>query len=328
MSRRVVFPGFFDLQVNGFAGVDFNDPASTAEDFDRAAAALRQTGVTRFLPALITSSTDAFVRCARKLAAWRHPAAVGIHMEGPYLAADARGVHPLEHLTAASVDDFQRRQDAAAGRILVVTLAPEVPGALPLIEHLVKQNVRVSLGHTVASPAQVRDAVSAGATLSTHLGNGCPRQLPRHPNFLWEQLAADELVGTVIADDHHLPGSVVKVMVRAKTKERMVLVTDSVAAAGQPAGEYQMGDLRLSLSAHGRVTLAGTEMLAGSALTLDVAVGNTVRFTGLSLEEVWPMASAQPARAVGLSPQGRVTATWDEVACRLAVEQVEDDSAA
>lgn len=328
MSRRVVFPGFFDLQVNGFAGVDFNDPASTAEDFDRAAAALRKTGVTRFLPALITSSTEMFARCARNVVAWRHPAAVGIHMEGPYLAPDARGVHPLEHLAPASISDFERRQEAAAGRILVVTLAPEVPGALPLIEHLVARNVRVSLGHTVATPAQVRDAVRAGATLSTHLGNGCPRQLPRHPNFLWEQLAADELVATVIADDHHLPGSVVKVMVRAKTKEGLVLVTDAVAAAGQPAGDYQMGNLRLSLSADRRVTLAGTETLAGSALTLDVAVGNTVRFTGLSLEQVWPMASVQAARAVGLWPQGQVTAAWDDEACRLVVERVDDDSAA
>jgi N-acetylglucosamine-6-phosphate deacetylase len=133
VTRRVVLPGFFDLQVNGFAGVDFNDPAVTVDQFDRAAAALRRTGVTRFLPALITSSTEAFVSCARKLAAWRHPAAVGIHMEGPYLAPDARGVHPLEHLAPASVDDFERRQEAAGGRILVVTLAPEVPGALPLI---------------------------------------------------------------------------------------------------------------------------------------------------------------------------------------------------
>jgi N-acetylglucosamine-6-phosphate deacetylase len=328
MARRVSLPGFFDLQVNGFAGVDFNDPAANPEDFDRAAAALRQTGVTRFLPALITSSTDSFARCARRVAAWRHPAAVGIHMEGPYLAPEARGVHPLAHLAPASIDDFARRQDAAEGRILIVTLAPEVSGALALIEHLVARNVRVSLGHTVASPAQIRDAVLAGATLSTHLGNGCPRQLPRHPNFLWEQLAADGLVGTLIADGHHLPDSVVKVMVRAKTKERMVLVTDCVAAAGRPAGEHQIGDLRVSLSPEGRVTLAGTETLAGSALTLDVAVANTVRFTGLSLEEVWPMASTQAARAVGLDARGRVDATWDDDACRLEIERVHDDPAA
>jgi N-acetylglucosamine-6-phosphate deacetylase len=320
--RRVELPGLFDLQVNGFAGVDFNDPSVTADEMERAIEALRKTGVTRFLPALVTSPRDAFTRCARALAALGHPAIAGIHMEGPYLAPVARGAHPLEHLLPPSVEDFEHRQDAAGGRILLVTLAPEVPGALGLVEHLVARGVRVAIGHSSASPAQIRDAVSAGATLSTHLGNGCESQLPRHANLIWEQLAADELTASLIVDGHHLPPAVVKVMVRAKTPARTVLVTDAVAAAGQPAGAYRMGGVAIELSEAGRVTLTGSDTMAGSALTLDRAIANTVRFTSLALEVVWAMASTQAAAAVGLATKGRVTAAWDEEACTLAVEQV------
>ena len=117
-------------------------------------------------------------------------------MEGPYISPEdgARGAHRREDISPPSVDDFRRRQAAAGGRIRLVTVAPEVPGVLPVIEQLVKDGVRVAIGHTAASPQQVRDAVSAGATMSTHLGNGCAQMLPRHPNFLWEQLAADELM--------------------------------------------------------------------------------------------------------------------------------------
>jgi N-acetylglucosamine-6-phosphate deacetylase len=320
--KRVELPGLFDLQVNGFAGVDFNDPSVRGDELERAIQALRKTGVTRFLPALITSPRDAFSRCARALAAFAHPAMAGIHMEGPYLAPVARGAHPLEHLVPASVEDFEHRQDAAGGRIVLVTLAPEVPGALALVEHLVARGVRVAIGHSAASPVQIRDAVSAGATLSTHLGNGCESQLPRHSNLIWEQLAADELTATVIVDGHHLPPAVVKVMVRAKTPARTVLVTDAVAAAGQPAGAYRMGGLGVELSEAGRVTLAGTDTMAGSALTLERAIANTVRFTSLPLDVVWAMASTQAARAVGLTTEDRVIAAWDEDAGTLAVEQV------
>jgi N-acetylglucosamine-6-phosphate deacetylase len=319
---KLEFPGLFDLQVNGFAGVDFNDPDLTAEALGRAIAALRATGVTRFLPTLITGSLTRFSRCAHTLAGCSDPAVAGIHMEGPYLAREARGAHPEEHLAAPSLDDFQRRQEAAAGRIVLVTLAPELPGAISLIEHLVAAGVRVAIGHSAAPAPAVGDAVRAGATLSTHLGNGCPGTLPRHPNLLWEQLAADELVAGLIADGHHLPPAVLKVMVRAKTLARTVLVTDATAAAARPPGRYQLGDIAIDLSAGGRATIAGTDRLAGSALTLDVALANAARFTGRTLEEVLPLATTQPARAVGLAVAGRVLATWDPEAFILRVEQV------
>jgi hypothetical protein len=188
---------------------------------------MRRTGVTRCLPTLITSSFDRFAASARVLSHSSHPAIAGIHMEGPYVSPDDgyRGAHPQADVATPTLDDFRRRQDAAAGRIVLVTLAPERPGALRLIEHLVAAGIRVALGHTAATAPQIADAITAGATLATHLGNGCPQLLPRHPNVIWDLLAADALAASVIADGHHLPPATVKSLIRAKGARRTILVT-------------------------------------------------------------------------------------------------------
>jgi len=321
---KVDAPGLCDLQVNGFAGVDFNDPTTALERYEVAAARMRATGVTLFLPTVVTSTTEHFAACARSLARWKNASSAGIHMEGPYISPvdGARGAHPLEHVRPASIDDFRRRQDAAEGRIVLVTIAPEVEGALALIEHMVASGTRVAIGHSDASPAQVRDGVAAGATLSTHLGNGSVRTMARHPNLIWEQLAADEIASCFIADGHHLPASTFKAMVRAKTPARAVLVTDAVAPAGCPPGRYRIGLIEVELHADGRVTMLGNDRLAGSALSLDVAVGNAVRLAGVSLDDALAMASTRPARCLGLAPAGRLHGTWDAAACRLTVTEV------
>jgi N-acetylglucosamine-6-phosphate deacetylase len=321
---RIEFPGLFDLQVNGFAGIDFNGPDLTVDGVDEALEQMRATGVTRCLPTLITSPFDQFARSARALARTASPAIAGIHMEGPYLSAEdgARGAHPREHLTHASVDDFKRRQDAAGGRIVLVTLAPEVPGALDLVEHLVASSIRAAIGHTAATPPQIADAVAAGATLATHLGNGCAQMLPRHPNVIWELLAADMVLASLILDGHHLPPATAKAMVRAKSTDRTILVTDAMAAAGSPPGRYTIGGLVAEAGEDGRVSLPGTPYLAGSALTLDRAVANAARFTGLSLDAVIPMASTIPASYLGTTTAGTVTAEWDERAGELQIRRV------
>jgi N-acetylglucosamine-6-phosphate deacetylase len=323
MRKR--FPGFYDLQVNGFAGVDFNQPENTPDDVRRAADALTATGVTRFLTALITSSPADFARCAKAVLAAAHPAVAGIHLEGPYInpANGPRGAHPREYVIPALLGDFLRRQEAAGGRIALVTLAPESPGALHFIEALVAAGIRVAIGHTAASAGQIGDAIRAGATLSTHLGNGCESVMPRHPNVLWEQLAADELTASLIVDGHHLPPSTVKAMIRAKTPARTVLVTDAMAAAGSPPGRYTLGRMVVERDAAGRVAPPGTSHLAGSSLTMPEAVSNTVRFSGLPLEEVLPMAAARPAALLGRQPAGWVTAEWDPATCALSVVAVE-----
>jgi N-acetylglucosamine-6-phosphate deacetylase len=330
--RTIECPGFVDLQVNGFAGVDFNDPATSDDDLARACEAIWRTGVTRMLPTLITAPLDRFTTCARRVARHRHPRGLiaGLHLEGPYISPvdGFRGAHPREHVLAASIDDFARRQEAADGRIVLVTLAPEVPGAIPLIEDLVQHGIRVSIGHTNATDAEIQAAIRAGATLSTHLGNGCAVMLPRHPNVIWEQLAADALHASFIVDGHHLPPSTVKAMLRAKTIARSVLVTDAIAAAGRPPGRYKLGDLEVDLDATGRVAAPGAATLAGSALTLDRAVANTVRFTGLSIDDVLPMATTTPARLIGIEPAGRLKIEWDPDRYALRVLDVADTRAA
>jgi N-acetylglucosamine-6-phosphate deacetylase len=311
--RTTRHSGFFDLQVNGFAGVDFNDPATTADQVAQTIADLRKTGVTRFLPTLISAPLDDFRRCARTIAGVRSPAIAGVHMEGPYISPQegARGAHPREFIIPASRDDFERRREATGGAVRLVTVAPEVPGALDLIEYLRQQGIYVAIGHTAASPAEIAAGIKAGATLSTHLGNGCPQMLPRHPNVIWEQLAADELTAGLIVDGHHLPPSTVKAMVRAKGPGRSVLVTDATAAAGRPPGDYRLGALTVHVDATGRVAVPGQPNLAGSALSLDRAVANVVRFAGIPLEEALQMASERPAAAVGLTPAETIDIDWD-----------------
>lgn len=322
--RRLSLPGLVDLQVNGFAGVDFGDAGLTADAVARAVEAIAKTGVTRFLPTLITSPLETFAACARTLLRGGHAAIAGIHMEGPYISPEDgyRGAHARAFVRDPDLDDFRRRQDAAEGRIRLLTLAPERPGALALVEHAVAGGVRVAIGHSAASGAQVADAVKAGATLSTHLGNGCPGLLPRHPNVIWEQLGEDRLLASFIVDGHHLPPATVRAMVRAKTPGRALLVTDAIAAAGMPPGRYTLGGQEVEKDAGGRVAAPGATNLAGSALSLDVAIGNTVRYTGLALEEVVAMASSRPAAYLGIAPAGRFSAEWDPVACTLRVLDV------
>jgi len=323
---RLSFPGFFDLQVNGFGGVDFNTPGCTGEQIAQAVAVMRTTGVTRYLPTFITSRYDHFAACVKPFLSDRSPENQGFHMEGPYINPNdgPRGAHPRDAVEHASIDDFRRRQDCAEGRIKLVTLAPEVPFAIPLIEYLADHRVAVAIGHSDATAQQIREAVAAGATLSTHLGNGSARMLPKHDNLIMEQLAADGLCATFIVDGHHLPASSVKVMVRAKTPARSLLVTDAVAPAGCAPGRYTLGTEMIELDETGRVSQPGKWHLAGSALKMNDAVANTVKFTGLPIEDVLPMASTRAAEAVGCKAAGTVSATWDPERHRLTIDSVAD----
>jgi N-acetylglucosamine-6-phosphate deacetylase len=320
----ITFPGFVDLQVNGFAGVDYNAPSGSTEALVRSFDAMQATGVTRCLPTLITSSLARFSAAAKPLLECSHPIIAGIHMEGPYISRvdGPRGAHPAAHVCDASIEDFKRRQDAAGGRIVLVTLAPEVPGALALIEYLLGENVCVGIGHTAATGEQIRDAVAAGASLSTHLGNGCAQMLHRHNNIIWEQLAADDLCASLIADGHHLPDAMLRSMVRAKGLNSCLLVTDAIAAAAAPPGRYWIGELEVELGADGRVGQPGTPNLAGAALTMPVAVAQTVRACGLPIEKVLPLGTTQPAHYLGIEPAGLVTAEWDAPGVALTITNV------
>jgi N-acetylglucosamine-6-phosphate deacetylase len=307
-------PAFVDLQVNGFGGVDYNAAGVSTEQIVASFAAMEASGVGLCLPTIITSTYEHFRDCARRLLETQHPIIAGLHMEGPYISPKDgfRGAHPRACVIAASMDDFRRRQDAADGQIRLLTLAPEVPGALEVIEGVVATGVRVALAHSDASTEQIADAVRAGATMSTHLGNGCPAILPRHPNVIWDQLATDALLASLIVDGHHLPPSTVRVMVRAKGATRCLLVTDAMAAAGAAPGPYRLGDLDVVASPSGRVAVPGSLTLAGSALTMPSAVGHTCVWADLDIGVAWSMASTQPAHYLGLSPRGEAHVIWDE----------------
>ena len=304
-------PAFVDLQVNGFAGVDYNAAAST-EQIVESFGAMERTGVGSCLPTIITSTYEHFRDCARRVLATGHPIVAGLHMEGPYISPEDgyRGAHPRACVVAPSLEDFKRRQEAADGHIRLVTVAAEVPGVLEVIEGMVAAGVRVALGHTNASTSQIADAVSAGVTMSTHLGNGCPAVMPRHPNVIWDQLATDSLQASLIVDGHHLPPGTVRAMVRAKGPDQCMLVTDAMQAAGAPPGRYQLGDLEVIADPSGRVAAPGSLTLAGSSLTMSQAVGLTYRWTSLDMGVVWAMASIHPARYIGVEPRGVAHVVW------------------
>jgi N-acetylglucosamine-6-phosphate deacetylase len=296
-------PGFIDLQVNGFAGVDYNAPATPHEEIARSIRALFSTGVTRFLPTVITGDPNEMLGALRNLARARATlkegaAMEGFHVEGPHISPEdgPRGAHPRQWVRPPDLEEFKRWQEAAEGGVRLVTLAPEWPGAPRYIEALVDQGVVVSIGHTMATSAQIQDAVRAGATMSTHLGNGAHAVLPRHPNYIWEQLAEDRLAASFIADGIHLPAAFLKVAIRAKGVERSILVTDAVMPAGCPPGRFTIGGVEIELHPDNRVTLAGLDRLAGSALRMDRGIENLQRLAGLSLVEALATATRNPAR--------------------------------
>ena len=314
-----VAPGWVDIQVNGFAGVDYNAPAAPRDEIARSIHALYATGVTRFYPTVITGAPEDMVAALRNLARAKESleeggAMDGFHVEGPHISPDdgPRGAHPKRWVRPPDIDEFHRWQEAAGGHIRLVTLAPEWGDAPRYIEAVVAENVVVSIGHTAAEARHIADAVSAGATMSTHLGNGAHGVLRRHPNYIWEQLAEDRLRASFIVDGIHLPKSFLKVALRAKGVERAVLVTDATSPAGCPPGRYRLGEQEVDLTPDNRVVLAGQERLAGSALRMDRGVENLMRLGELSLADAIKLATVNAARAgrvpgreAGLTPGQR-----------------------
>jgi N-acetylglucosamine-6-phosphate deacetylase len=302
--RCLVTEGFFDIQVNGFAAVDFNRPQMGEEELVRATQAMWRHGVTQFLPTVITAPLQNMVGALGAIARARerqpilHRAIPGIHLEGPFLAPEdgPRGAHPAASILDPDWDIFRQLQDAAAGLIRLVTIAPERPGAIGLIRQLRQAGIVVAIGHCDAKDTDIDQAVDAGARLSTHLGNGAHSLLPRHRNYIQKQLAMDGLMASLITDGHHLPPYVVQNMLRCKGVDRIILVTDAMAAAAAPPGEYRMGEVLAEVGPDGYVRLPGTPYLAGSALTMERAIENAARFAGLALEDALRLANRQPRK--------------------------------
>lgn len=308
-------PGLIDLQVNGFAGHDVNADTVDTGTVAALAHALHEVGVTTFLPTITTAAQDHIVHALRAIAAARAAdplvahAIPAVHVEGPYLSEEdgARGVHPLPHIRPPSLAELAEWQATCGGLVGVVTLSPHHRNAIPYITAAAASGVTVAIGHTHASPEQITAATDAGATLSTHLGNGAHAVLPRHPNYLWAQLAEDRLTASFIADGHHLAADTLTAMLRAKGLARSVLVSDSTAVAGLPPGEYDtpVGG-RVVLSPDGRLSKVGTPYLAGAACSLADGVARVTRLARLPLADAITLATTNPARFItpGAGPRG------------------------
>jgi N-acetylglucosamine-6-phosphate deacetylase len=303
-----VAPAFFDVQINGCLGVAFSSPELTPDGVRAVADECRRHGIGALCPTVITNGFEvirhAFAALSQAIAADADLARrlPGFHLEGPYLSGEdgPRGAHPKEHARDPDWDEFCRWQDAAGGRIRMVTIAPERAGALPFIERLAAAGVVVAIGHTAATGQQIRDAVTAGARTSTHLGNGCHAVLPRHDNPVWEQLGCDELWASVIADGHHLPPAVLKSIVRAKGPGRVLVTCDAGSLAGLPPGRYRDWGQELELLPGGKIVVPGTPYLAGSGCFTDTCVGHVIRAAGVSLREAVEMACVRPRELLGL----------------------------
>jgi N-acetylglucosamine-6-phosphate deacetylase len=333
-----IAPGLVDLQVNGFKGHDLNSGALTPETVVALSEAMLADGVTAYLPTLITASEVSLLAAMRAIVAARKadPRLMrmipGIHVEGPWLSPEdgARGAHPRQHVRRPDLAEFARWQEAAEGLVRKVTLSPHWDNTVETVRGLVAANVLVAVGHTHATPAEITAAFDAGATLSTHLGNGAAATLPRHPNLIWTQLAEDRAMAGLIADGHHLPAATFKAMLRAKGHERVFLVSDVAGPGGLPPGTYsQPIGGTVELSADGRLSLAGTPYLAGAALPLKACVARAAEMAGISLAEALTLATSNPGRLVGNygrlaigAPADLISFSWSPGARDLAITTV------
>jgi len=305
----LISPGFFDIQVNGYMGIDYSAGGLSGSSLEKMAGLLGKSGTSRHLPTIITSPEERIIKNLKAMAAYldEHPgterAVPGFHIEGPYISeADGpRGAHDASFIRDPDFDEFLRWQEASGGRIRIVTLAPERRGALDFIRRITERGVVAAIGHTSAEPGEIRAAVKAGARLSTHLGNGSHAFLPRLNNYLWEQLASDSLFAGIIADGFHLPPAVLKTFARAKGPERIILTSDVSPLGGLNPGSYSWGGAGVVVHDDGHVGLEGTSFLAGAGHLLDRGIANFVNAAGYSVADAVRLCTENPMKLLSLS---------------------------
>ena len=298
-------PALFDVHNHGAKGHDVMEATPAALDAIGSFLASRGTG--SYLATTVTAplnttlwSLSGLAKLLERPAVAGQARPIGIHLEGPFLSHSKRGVQPVEHLLAPDIATFDRFFDAAEGHIRLMTLAPELPGAVELAAHATARGVRVSLGHSNATAAETRAAIAAGAVSATHTFNAMRPLDHREPGILGTVLTCDTLFAEMICDGIHTAREMAKLWWRAKGPERAILVTDAMSAAGMPDGEYQLGGFAVQV-ANGRAMVGDT--LAGSVLTLDRALANFVEFTGAPLEQALRLATVNPAAMAGLGDQ-------------------------
>lgn len=303
-------PGLIDVQINGYMGVDFSGPDLTLEGIRKATKALWKAGVTSYFPTIITGDIERIKKNFAILAQARKDPEIGasipgFHLEGPYISPikGFRGAHLEKYIKPPDWEEFQEIQKAANNGIILITVAPEVAGAIPFIEKCTANGVTVSLGHHNGSALDIHNAVKAGASMATHLGNGCANEINRHHNPLWPQLANDSIRISIIADGYHLTREEVRTFYKAKGTDHTILVSDALDLAGLPPGEYTRGERSLLLTEN-VVKLPKEDVLAGAASPISKCVGVVMAFTQSTLSDAIQMASTNPADFFRLYDRG------------------------
>jgi N-acetylglucosamine-6-phosphate deacetylase len=314
LPDAILAPGFVDIHIHGGAGLDVMRAAPA--ELPSLNKFLTSHGVTGYFPTTVTAPLDqtcsALERLADAIEASQEfrpngeavqARPLGIHLEGPFLSHKRRGVHPPELLLEPTLGIFERLWQAARGHVRMMTIAPELPGAMEVIAEASRRKVCVSIGHSDALIDAARAAVKAGARHATHTFNAMRPLDHREPGILGEVLTSDQLSADIVVDGIHLAPEIVKLFLQAKGVERAVLITDAIAATGMPDGTYQLGPIQVEV-ANGRCTSDGK--LAGSVLTIDRAVRNVTRFSAWSLRDAVRAATLNPTSATGLVQHGRL----------------------
>jgi len=313
VPKVLIAPGLIDIQINGYMGVDFAGPYLTLNEIRKATKELWKEGVTTYLPTLITNEHQALKKNFAVLAQALNDPEVGVsipgfHLEGPYISPvqGFRGAHLEKYIRKPDWEEFMEFQNAAKKRIKLITVAPEVEGAIPFIRKCVENGVVVSLGHHNGSAENIRNAIDAGASMSTHLGNGCANMINRHHNPLWPQLADDRITPGIIADGYHLTREELQTFYKVKGVGNIILVSDALGLAGLPPGEYIRGERKVLLTPN-VVKFPAENVLAGAASPISKCVVNMMQITQCSLKDAIQMASTNPAKFLGLDELGEIS---------------------
>ena len=310
-STLFVAPGLIDNQINGYSGIDFSDTGLTPEKMEIALEKIRKDGVTSFLPTIITNTHENLLKNFRNLAEALKDKSVsdsvlGFHLEGPYISPEEGfyGCHPAACIRKPSWKEFSEYQEAAEGKIVQVTIAPEAEGAMEFIRMCTQNNIIVAIGHSNASAEQINMAADNGARLSTHLGNGCANLIDRHRNPLWPQLANGLLIPSLIADGHHLLPEEIIVFYKVKGKAGIILTSDVNHLIGMPPGNYMYLGSEVVYTEDGLVKNPVLNCLAGASMPLKKGVETMINYTGCTLGAAIGMATGNVARIYGLNDRG------------------------
>ena len=332
--------GFFDIQVNGYKGIDYSSKIFSGSDLEEMVRLLRISGTTKHLPTIITSPKERIIDNLKKMAAILNEnpeleySVPGFHIEGPFISAEdgPRGAHDGSYVRKPDFEEFQDWQTASGGRIRIVTLAPEHRGAIDFIRKITNNGVIAAIGHSNASPERISEAVNAGARLSTHLGNGNHSMIHRLNNNLWPQFTEDKLSASIISDGEHLPASLIKTIRRTKGPENLILVSDASPFGGMEPGKYCWDNISVRVDTSGRIKLADQPFLAGAGKLLAFDLQHFIKSTGCSIEEAVKLCTENPCRLLSLpeynyhfekkSRADIIILRYDETTSELEIEDV------